>query len=318
MGNKAVIAAAVAMSAGLAESTHSNEDAALKGLLEDLEHGNTTTTVEPNEVIEGEAGAVQADEAEIEAAVASIETPVEGTTGEAPATPTTETPKAPEKKAKKNKGFKKDGSKPAKAAKPAGKTDEQKAADAKAKADAKAQREKERAEKKAQREAEQAGKPKTVYYGGDKVRRIRETMGEKLGEVLVLELGDAALEGEALASYQASVLDMIGQQSVKVKNRITLLLDFVAGKTKELNNVMTMALKCLAADGKIVSGDAGNLHQALLKKPYSAGAARAMGRNTINALVAMKVVTKGEKGEFAANPNSMIRAKVNGALGLSA
>jgi hypothetical protein len=325
MGKKLLGAAAVlaaSMSAGLAEAPQSNEDAALASLLNDL--GSGEPTPQPTtEVVEGSASI---PDAELEAALAPVESlpihdpsgpipiPAQPTESIEPAAPVVEQPAAAapvEKQGKKNKGFKKDGSK-------AAVSDEDKAKAAKEAADKKAARDKDRAEKKAKREVEAAAKPKVVHYGNDKVRRIKETLGDKLGDLLVLELADAALEGEALAQYQSDVLAMIGKLPIKVKNRAMLLLDYVAGKSSELNNVITTAFRALHADGKLVSGDEGNLHQALLKKPYSAGAARAMGRNTINLFVAMKIVTKGEKQEFAANPASMLRAKVNSQLGLSA
>ena len=51
---------------------------------------------------------------------------------------------------------------------------------------------------------------------------------------------------------------VIDAMSIKVKNRASLLLDFVSGKTTKPNEIMKRALDCLAQDGKLATGDKGN------------------------------------------------------------
>jgi hypothetical protein len=218
-----------------------------------------------------------------------------------------ETPKVEGKKAKAKK-----------AAKPVEQTDAEKQAakEAKAKeqADKKAQREKDRAEKKAKREAEAAAKPAVKRWGSNKVGRIKDALGE---QPLVLEVTDAALSPEDLKSKSDATIEAIGKQSIKVKNRVALIVDYVLGKSAEQTFVHGKAFEVLNRDGKLETGDKGNFHAALLSKPYSVGAARAMGRNTINTLAVLKVIVAGEKGVFLPNPQSMVLAQVKELMKLS-
>jgi hypothetical protein len=110
------------------------------------------------------------------------------------------------------------------------------------------------------------------------------------------------------------VIDGMG---VKVKNRATMLLEYAAGKTDRLNNVIATALKVLAEDGKLVSGDKGNLFQTLLAKPYSPSAARAMGNNTLNMMAQLKLVVQSEKQVYVPNPESLLLAFVAPKLSLA-
>lgn len=201
--------------------------------------------------------------------------------------------------------------------------EEQKAA-AKAEREKKAA-EKKAAEKKAQKEAEKAAKPqaaKRIYFA-DRADRIAHRLGSDLGNYMVLEIADAALEGEALKAKQDETFAVIKAMNKKVKNRASLLLDYAAGKSKSLNSVISIAFKLLKRDGKLTTGDKGNYVTTLLSKndvnprPYSPGAARAMSNNTVSLLKQLKVITDGgEKQTYVPNPNSLIAAKINGMLGL--
>ncbi|HDR8859213.1 TPA: hypothetical protein QDA74_003711 [Burkholderia territorii] len=63
----------------------------------------------------------------------------------------------------------------------------------------------------------------------------------------------------------------------------------------------------LVADGKITTGENGNLHKNLIAKPYSVSAARSMGRNTVTLMEKLKLlVPSGEKGTFVPNPESLL------------
>lgn len=142
----------------------------------------------------------------------------------------------------------------------------------------------------------------------NKTDRIKARLGEKLGDYLVLEIDDASLEGDALKAKQDETLAVIDAMAVKVKNRASLLIDWLSGKTAKPNEILKRALDVLFADGKITTGDNGNLHKNLLAKPYSASAARAMGRNTVTVMEKTKMVIQSGKGEFLPNPNSLFLA----------
>jgi hypothetical protein len=157
-----------------------------------------------------------------------------------------------------------------------------------------------------------------VHYV-NKTDRIKARLGANLGNYLVLEIADADLEGDALKAKQDETLAVIDAMSVKVKNRASLLLDFLSGKTGKPNEILKRALDVLAADGKITTGDNGNLHKNLLAKPYSVSAARAMGRNTVTVMEKTKMIVAGaNKGEFLPNPSSLFLAMANEMTGLSA
>ena len=122
---------------------------------------------------------------------------------------------------------------------------------------------------------------------------------------MVLELNDADLKGDALKAKQDETLAVIDAMSIKVKNRASLRFDFVSGKTTKPNEIMKRALDCLAQDGKLATGDKGNLHLNLLSKPYSPAAARSMGRNTLTVLEKLRMITLSAKGEYVPNADSM-------------
>jgi len=156
-----------------------------------------------------------------------------------------------------------------------------------------------------------------VHYE-NKTDRIKQRLGEKLGDYLVLELSDAELEGDALKAKQDETLAVIDAMSVKVKNRASLLMDFLSGKAAKPNEIMKRALDCLALDGKLGTGDKGNLHINLLTKPYSAAAARSMGRNTLTVMERTKMIVLSAKGEYLPNPESLFLVMANQKLGLTA
>jgi len=192
-----------------------------------------------------------------------------------------------------------------------------KAAKQAAKDAAKADRERIRAEKKAAKEAEKAAKPPKqprVKYE-NKTDLMKARLGERLGEFMVLEVSDAGLTGDELTAKQNETLALIDGMSQKVKNRANFLMTYMHGGGK-LNEVVKRAFEVLKSNGKITTGDKGNLHQNLLARPYDVSSARAMGNNTIAMLRHLKVIVAGEKGEYLPNPNSLILMKVNGQLGL--
>lgn len=175
-------------------------------------------------------------------------------------------------------------------------------------------------ERKAKEKAlaeEPKAKRERVYFGPDKVRRLRANLGDKLGDFMVLTIDDASLPDDLLKAKQDETLQIIESMGVKVKARAALLIEFAAGRTARLNNVIATALRILAKDGQITAGDQGNLFKTLLAKPYTPAAARAMGNNTVNMLRQLKLINEESKQTFVPNPQSLLLAFVTEKMGLS-
>lgn len=290
--------APVVAAMNVAAST-SPEDAALSELLSSISPESTSVeTIEPD----GPA------ESDIEAAVETIENQ-EHYAGQ-PSEAEVKAAKIAEAKAKKEAD--------AKAAKEKAAADraEAKAKKEADKAIAKAQREQQRADAKAAKAAAKAAlppkQPRVKFENKTDLMKFR--LGDKLGDFMVLETADAMLEGDALKAKQDETLATIDGMSQKVKNRANFLMTYMLNGGK-LNNVVEIAFRTLKKDGQITTGDKGNFHEALVARPYSVLAARAMGNNTISMLKTLKVLV-GEKGTYTGNPDSLILAKVNGQLGL--
>lgn len=157
--------------------------------------------------------------------------------------------------------------------------------------------------------------PAVRKHYASKTERVTDKLGESLGDYMVLEISDAALVGDDLKAKQQETLDTLKDASVKVQNRMTFLIEFAAGKSAKLNDIATKALQLLKKDGKITTGESGNLHLALVEK-YQKHSALAMGGNTINAMKSLKMIVQGEKGEYVANPGSLYLATINPMIGL--
>lgn len=142
-----------------------------------------------------------------------------------------------------------------------------------------------------------------------KVERLTDKLGATLGDNIVLEVADAMLTGDALQTKQAETLATIMSSGKKVQNRQTFIIEFVSGKSAKLNNVITTALQVLKKHGSINMSADGEFYKALIAKPYSVNAAKAMGGNTVLAMKTLKML-KEEGGKFVANPNSLIMTKL--------
>ncbi len=99
----------------------------------------------------------------------------------------------------------------------------------------------------------------------------------------------------------------------KVQNRVTYLIEFAGGKSAKLNDIAVAAMKLLKSDGKITTGEKGNLF-AELSKTHAKSSANAMGNNTIGAMRVLKMVVSNEKGEYVPNPQSLYFLKISGML----
>lgn len=148
--------------------------------------------------------------------------------------------------------------------------------------------------------------PKAKKHYTNKVDRMKDTLGADFGKAMLLERGDLELKGKARAAKEDEVSALIKDSGVKVQNRITFILEFAQGKTASLNNVMQTALDLLESDGKITSGEKGNLVEALLKSGKTIATSRAMANNTITAMRTLRVIIGKEPQVFYANPESVI------------
>lgn len=173
---------------------------------------------------------------------------------------------------------------------------------------------KEKKAKKEKPEGEKKDAPKRKHYAS-KEERITDKFGAELGEYLILEVKDAALEGDALKEAQENTLASMNAVGTKVQNRVTYLIEFAGGKSAKLNDIAVAAMKLLKSDGKITTGEKGNLF-AELSKTHAKSSANAMGNNTIGAMRVLKMVVSNEKGEYVPNPQSLYFLKISGMLGL--
>jgi hypothetical protein len=190
------------------------------------------------------------------------------------------------------------------------------------------------------REPKKAGEPKKAkepkepkkmkermptYVSNKPSEVLNARIGGKTDEMLLLEVGDIELAPDVLKKKQADLLTLLntrpgtggtGSTQKKVAEKIVMLFDWMA-KGGKLNEVIRRAFEVLASDGEIISGDKGNLHAALLAKPYSVGTCRAQAGQIFAMFQMLKIVNKVEKGRFVANPDSLILMKAKADLGLS-
>lgn len=158
-----------------------------------------------------------------------------------------------------------------------------------------------------------------VSYGttpDGKVRRLKDKLGDSAAEYTVLTLDDAGLDEEALKEKVEETFALIAKMNKKEANRAAMFIEFVAGKKAQMNNVLKRVLTVLSTDGYLATGMQGNVMQDLLSVPYSPGAARAMGGNTIGMYADLAVLKADGKGRFVANPDSLLLMKANQLLGL--
>lgn len=173
---------------------------------------------------------------------------------------------------------------------------------------------KEKKAKKEKPEGEKKDAPKRKHYAS-KEERIADKFGAELGEYLILEVKDAALEGDALKEAQENTLASMNAVGTKVQNRVTYLIEFAGGKSAKLNDIAVAAMKLLKSDGKITTGEKGNLF-AELSKTHAKSSANAMGGNTVGAMRVLKMVIADANGDYIPNPQSLYYHKISGMLAL--
>jgi hypothetical protein len=145
--------------------------------------------------------------------------------------------------------------------------------------------------------------------------RIAHRLGDKLGEFMLLEIGDAELSGEDLQARNKEVLSLIDGTAKKVGEKAAMLFKWMQ-QGGELNEVMKRAFTLMAKEGFLTSGDKGNLQENLLAKPYSLGTARSQSNQIFCLFRALKVANMDGKGKMVPNPNSLVLMKANATLGL--
>lgn len=145
--------------------------------------------------------------------------------------------------------------------------------------------------------------------------RIAHRLGDKLGEFMLLEIGDADLTGEQLQAKNKEVLAAIDGTAKKVGEKAAMLFKWLQ-QGGELNEVMKRTFTVMAKDGFITSGDKGNVQENLLAKPYSMGTARSQSNQMFCLFRALKIANTDGKGKLVPNPDSIILMKANATLGL--
>lgn len=163
-----------------------------------------------------------------------------------------------------------------------------------------------------------ADKPKRVATPRkrytDKTERLKDKLGTDLAEYSVLTLSDAGVTDADLLAVMESTLVIIRGMSGKSQNWAVKMIEFMAGKKSTMSEVTKRILTLLQKDGFVTTGNTGNMYIDLVSKPYSPGAARAMGGNNLAMLMHLKVIQPDGKGRYVANPESLLLMKANSML----
>jgi hypothetical protein len=188
-----------------------------------------------------------------------------------------------------------------------------------AKEAAKAAKKAEAAKKKAEREAAKAAKkaepkpvrPTSITHKPGALMVAK--LGEKWRDIVVFDV----TASEHTEAQDAFVERMNDPKAIadKVRDKAIMLLSWI--KTGgELNKVMDITFRTLHKDGHLASGEKGNLHLALLAKPFTKGTANSQSNQMFMLLPELKVTVK-EKGRMVPNPNSALLPAIYAHLGLA-
>ena len=153
--------------------------------------------------------------------------------------------------------------------------------------------------------------PLPRQHYANKVERMKVTLAGKFGDAMMLTKDDLKLEGEARLDKQLETAKLIKGAGVKVQNRVTFLIEYAQGRTDKLNNVMQTALDVLKADGKLTSGNEGNLLKALLASGKTERTSKAMAGNTIAAMKLLRMIEGKEPHTFYPNPESALLERLS-------
>jgi hypothetical protein len=148
----------------------------------------------------------------------------------------------------------------------------------------------------------------------DKTERLKDHLGAELAGYSILTLADAGVTDEELGAKVEETMAIVKSMNGKSQIWATKFIEYLAGKKASISEVTGRVLKLLNKDGFIQTGATGNLYLDLIAKPYSPGAARAMGGNNLAMLSFLKLIQADGKGRFVANPDSLLLMKANGML----
>jgi hypothetical protein len=145
-------------------------------------------------------------------------------------------------------------------------------------------------------------------------------LGSAFADTLVFDINHTPEQMEAAREAFIKRLDVTKKDDPayiadKVRDKIQMLLVWL-NRGGELNEVLKRTLTLLHKDGKVTSGDKGNLQVNLLAKPYSIGTARSQANQMFMALPALQIVIK-DKGNMVPNPDSALLMAINAKLGLA-
>lgn len=154
--------------------------------------------------------------------------------------------------------------------------------------------------------------PKIKRHYANKVDRLKETLEGGFYNAMLLTKLDIALVGQARKDKEAETAKFIKTAGVKVQNRVTFLIEHAQGKTAKLNNVMQTALDVLKAEGKLTTGNEGNLVKALMASGKTQATSRAMAGNSIAAMRLLQMVVPSKEVQtFVANPESLFLERLS-------
>lgn len=151
-------------------------------------------------------------------------------------------------------------------------------------------------------EPKKAKKPRKprVTLAKNKDERIMNALGGEIEKYSILEVGET--------SSKEMLLERLKEAPSKIANRVTFFMEYVSGRSAELNNIAKIAMKCLVKDGYVSASPSvknqGNVYKALIDYPYVPSSASAMGANTVKAMQLLKIVTPDDNGKLIANPKS--------------
>ncbi|WP_151708835.1 hypothetical protein [Acinetobacter brisouii] len=163
---------------------------------------------------------------------------------------------------------------------------------------------------------------RTTYHNAKKSDVLLDRLGGSQDDI-VLEFSDADLSPEELADKQREFLQVLNIQphmsttgvstQKKVAEKVVILFTYLKRGGK-MNEVIYRTIKLLVEEGKVTSGDNGNLVKSLLDKPYSKGTARAQSGQMFKLLPLLKIAKEDSKGVFVANEDSVILRRLRDEL----
>ncbi|MCG5512803.1 hypothetical protein [Ectothiorhodospira shaposhnikovii] len=155
----------------------------------------------------------------------------------------------------------------------------------------------------------EAREPRKTMTGHRKSEVVKDKLGAKLGEVVILEVTDAMLPPAVLKERQDELLANIDKMAKKVGEKAVNLLSHING-TAKLSAYTDIAIAYLAKHGSMTTNDlishlTSGDHS--YRKPYSIGTARSQTHQMFALLPQFKIgVMEGKT--MKVNPNSVIFA----------